>query len=201
MSMQPVSKERTMRITAAVLTTLAISTVVAPALSRADDDKLGYVDLQRALNEVDEGKTAKAQLKREFDTKQKLLDEKQEELKRMKAELDKQSVVMSDDAKREKVGEFERKTMEAQQLFVQLQKELSERERELTRTIFDKMHAIIREIAEADKFSMVFEKTDAGLLYAPPSLDLTNELIRKYNAKYKGGAAVSGGKKKSEAKK
>lgn len=191
-----------MRITAAVLTTLAISTIVAPALSRADDDKLGYVDLQRALNEVEEGKTAKAQLKREFDTKQKLLDEKQEELKRMKAELDKQSVVMSDDAKREKAVEFERKTMEAQQLFVQLQKELSERERELTRTIFDKMHAIIREIAEADKFSMVFEKTDAGLLYAPASLDLTNELIRKYNAKYKGGAAVSGsGKKKADAKK
>jgi outer membrane protein len=191
-----------MRIIAAVLTSLAISTVVSPALARAEDDKLGYVDLQRALNEVEEGKVAKAQLKKEFDSKQKLLDEKQEELKRMKTDLEKQAVVMSDDAKREKAGEFERKTMEAQQLFMQLQKELSERERELTRSIFDKMHAIIKEIAEADKFTMVFEKTDAGLLYAPASLDLTNELIRKYNVKYKGTAVTpANGKKKAEAKK
>jgi hypothetical protein len=28
---------------------------------------------------------------------------------------------------------------------------------------------------------MVFEKTDSALLYAQPSLDLTNELIRRYN--------------------
>ena len=53
----------------------------------------------------------------------------------------------------------------------------------MTRGIFDKMAAIVREIAEADGFTMVFERNDAGLVYAPPSLDLTNELIRKYNAR------------------
>src|SRR5262245_28424487 len=95
--------------TAAVF--LAALFAFAP-IARAADLKLGYVDLQRALNEVDEGKTAKASLKREFDQKQKLLDEKQEELKRMKADLDKQSVVMAEDAKKEKQGELDRKFIE-----------------------------------------------------------------------------------------
>jgi outer membrane protein len=170
---------------------VALAAFAFPAAAEAQTLKLGYVDLQRALNEVDEGKTAKAGLKREFDQKQKMLDEKQEELKRLKADFDKQSAVMAEEAKRDKQNELDRKFMEVQGLFVQLQKELSERERETTRGIFDKMAAIIREIAEAEAFTMVFEKSDAGLVYAPASLDLTNELIRKYNAKHKGGGAPS----------
>ena len=36
---------------------------------------------------------------------------------------------------------------------------------------------------------MIFERNDSGLVYAPPALDLTNELIRKYNARFPPGAA------------
>jgi outer membrane protein len=184
------------------LATLAIAVALAPTASAAEL-KIGYVDLQQALNEVDEGKAAKAQLKKDFDDKQKRLDREQSELKRMKEDLDKQAVVMADDARREKQGELDRKFMEVQGLFVQLQKELSEREREVTRGIFEKMTQIIREIAEADGFTLVFERTDAGLVYAPKSLDLTSDLIRKYNARYKGAGAGTGtgadaGKKKAE---
>jgi outer membrane protein len=197
---------RSLAITAA----LTLSALALPAAAQADL-KLGYVDLQRALNEVEEGKVAKSALKREFDQKQKLLDDKQEELKRLKADFDKQAVVMAEDARRDRQNELDRKLMEVQGLFMQLQKELSERERDATRGIFDKMNAIIREIAEADGFTMVFERGDAGLMYAPPSLDLTNELIRKYNARHKGTAAAAaaptaekkdaGGKKADAGKK
>ncbi len=176
-----------MRLTA-MLTAAVLAVALAPHVGAAAEQKIGYVDLQRALNEVEEGRAAKAQLTRDFDEKQKRLDVAQEDLKRMKADLDKQAVVMADDAKREKQAELDRKFMEVQGLFVQLQKELSDREREMTRGIFDKMHAIIREIAEAEGFTMVFEKTDSGLLFAPASLDLTNELVRKYNARYKATA-------------
>ena len=55
------------------------------------------------------------------------------------------------------------------------------------------MNAIVREIAEADGFTYVLEK-GAGIIYAPPALELTNELIRKYNARYPGG-----GQKKADA--
>ncbi len=173
---------------------LAAALALAPVAARADV-KLGFVDMKRALNEVDEGKAAKAQLKKDFDLKQKTLDEKQDELKRMKADFDKQAVVMSDQAKRDKQAEYERKMVETQQLFMQLQKDLSDREREVTSGIFEKMSGIIREIAEAEGFTMVFEKDQSGLLYAPISLDVTNELIRKYNSRYAGGA----GAKKAEA--
>ena len=170
--------------------------LLAPPATRAVDLKIGYVDLRRAVGEVEDGKSAKAQLKKDFDQKQKSLDDMQNELKKMKEELDKQAVVMSEEAKREKQGELDRKFLEMQNKAMQMQSELSGREQELMRSIFDKMSQVVREIADAEGFSYVFEKTDAGILHAPAASDLTNELVRRYNARFKAGAAET--KKKAD---
>jgi outer membrane protein len=175
---------------------LVIAGQLAPGLAAAADLKIGYVDLQRAVSEVEEGKAARAQLKREFDDKQKKLDAKEAELKRLQAEFEKQAVVLSEAAKREKAAELERKFAEAQALLRQLQQELGGRERELMGSLFDKMGQIVKEIAEAEGFTFVLEKNQSGIMYAPSSLDVTNEVVRKYNARFaKKGAPAAAPKK------
>lgn len=169
-----------------IVTTLAIALSLLPAVASAEQ-KVGYVDLQRALNEVDEGKAAKALLKKDFDEKQKQLDGKKSEFDKLQADFEKQAMVMSEQARKDKGQDLERRARELQALFMNLQKDLSDRERDATRGIFDKMSQIVAEIAEADGFSIVLEK-NTGLVYAPAALDLTNELIRKYNARYPLGA-------------
>ena len=47
---------------------------------------------------------------------------------------------------------------------------------------------IIGKIAQQENFSMIFDKT--GIVYAKPHLDMTNELIRRYNS---GEGAEGGG--------
>jgi outer membrane protein len=177
---------------------VAAFAVVAPRAARAAELKIGFVNLQQAVSEVDEGKAAREALKKEFEQKQKMLDDKQNELKRMKDDLDKQMIVMSEETKREKAMEFERKVNEMQQVYVQMQKDLSDREREMMKGIFDKMEAIIKDIAAAEGYAYVFEQQNAGLMVAPAAADMTNELVRKYNAKYKGTAAAPA--KKAPAK-
>jgi outer membrane protein len=171
------------------LAALALALLLAPAAARAAELKLGYVDLDRAIEEVDEGKAAKAQLKKDFDEKQKRLDEKQDEFKKLKADFDKQAMVMSEAARKEKGAELEKRFLDLQQFAMQLQKDLSERERAATAALFDKMAVVVKEIAEAEGFTMIFERRGAGLIYAPVSLDVTNELIRKYNGRHGAGAA------------
>jgi outer membrane protein len=168
-----------------------LALLLAAGAARAEV-KIGYVDLQRAIREVDEGKVATATLKKDFDEKQKQLDGRKSEFERLKGDFEKQSVVMADAVKKEKAAELDRKAMELQQLFMALQKDLSEREGEVMRGIVDKMAGVVREIAEADGFTMVLERQDAGIIYAPASLDLTNELVRKYNSRF--GAGKPGAK-------
>jgi outer membrane protein len=171
-----------------------VALALVPALAAAEQ-KIGFVDMHRALNEVDEGKAATALLKRDFDEKQKQLDARKAEFDKLQADLEKQAVVMSDAAKREKAGELDRRARELQGLFMQLQKDLSEREQTATKGIYERMATIVRDIAEAEGFTIVLEK-GPGVIYAPTSLDLTNELIRKYNAKH----PAAGGPKKGEGK-
>lgn len=161
----------------AVALALALS---APAA--AAEVKLGYVDLQRALNEVDEGANAKKALKKEFDEKQKTLDAKQNELKALKDELDSRGTMMKPEVKQEKLNDLQKRLLETQQLYFQLQQELSKREGEATAEIFKKMGVILQTMGEEQGFSMIVEKS--GVVYAKPSLDVTNELIRRYNDAY-----------------
>jgi len=181
-----------------VIVLAAITLAIAvPQAARAAELKIGFVNLQQAVSEVEEGKAARDALKKEFEQKQKTLDDKQNELKRLKDDLEKQMVVMSEEAKREKAMEFERKVNEMQQVYVQMQKDLSDREREMMKVIFDKMEAVIKDIAQAEGYAYVFEQQNAGLIVAPPSANMTNELVRRYNAKYKGTAPA----KKADGKK
>jgi outer membrane protein len=156
------------------------------ALERAAraEQKIAYVDLQRALEETDEGKKAKAKLKSDFEKKQKELDGRQEELKKMKTDLDKQQNILKPEALAAKQQELQGKLVQLQETYMRLQKDLQEKEATETGKIFKKMQGIISEIAHAEGVTFVLEK-NSGILYAPPSLDLTNELIRKFNASTK----------------
>ncbi|HUB07403.1 MAG TPA: OmpH family outer membrane protein [Myxococcales bacterium] len=152
------------------------------------ETKVAVVDLQRALNEVADGRAAKAKLKKEFDVRQKELDDKQEELKKMQADLQAKGDAMSEDARHKAQQDMDQKLMDVSRLYAQLQKELTQKEHDATKGIFAKMVTIVKGIAEKEGVAMVFEKTDSGLFYAQPSLDLTNELIRTYNAGSNKGA-------------
>ena len=153
----------------------------------AEEAKLGFVDMQRALNETEDGRKAKANLKKVFDQKQKELDEQQAQLKKDIEDLDKKRTLLPADKVREKEAELQSRMQKVQQTYMRHQKDLSEKEQKETAKIFERMTKIIAEIAAAENFSMIVDKS--ALIYAKPHLDLTNELIRRYN----GGATKPAG--------
>jgi outer membrane protein len=170
------------RIAPSLLILLAFA---LPAVASADV-KIGYVDLQRALNEVKEGKAAKARLQSKLERSQTQLDKEQQALKAKRDELDKKRLAMDEGTLRQKMEELDRELVRVSGLYSQLQRELAEEERQATQEIFARMRQIIGQIAEKDGFDFVFEMSESGILYAPPALDLTNELVRRYDAAPKG---------------
>ena len=161
-----------------------------PLVARADF-KAGYVDLQRALTMIEEGKEAKRRLQGVLDQKQKDLDKEQEALKKEKDILDKQAAMMSEETRNQKQLELQKKLFELAQRWEKGKAEMANQERTELQGIFQKMDPIIAKIAEREGLTMVFEKTDSGLVYAPAQLDLTNELVRMYNDTHKRGAGAA----------
>lgn len=152
-----------------------------PALA---DVKLGYVDLQRALKEVGEGQAATAKLKSELDKKKSEFEAEQKKLREDSMVLDRQASAISEEVRVEKMKALQGRLMAMGEKGQKLQVEFVEKERVELKKLFDKMDAIIAAIAQREGLTMVFEKTDSGLLYSPASFDLTNELVRTYNEKY-----------------
>src|SRR5439155_9684109 len=93
-----------------------------PAL--AATGKFAFVDLQRALEETNDGKAAKAKLKADFDRKQKELDEKQDELKKMQENLKKKAEIMKPEALQKEQKDFQERFVALQEIYARLQKEL-----------------------------------------------------------------------------
>ncbi len=169
---------------AALVTALALPTAARAEL------KVGYVDLQRALTEVGEGKAARDNLKKDLEAKKNGFEAEQAKLRDDKAILDKQGAMMSEEVRNQKFTELQKRFFDLTQKAEKLQVEMAQAEQKELRKIFDKMDPIIAAIAQREGLTMVFEKTDSGLVYAPESLNLTNELVRTYNDKYKVAAVA-----------
>ncbi|MCC7385459.1 MAG: OmpH family outer membrane protein [Deltaproteobacteria bacterium] len=167
---------------------LAGGVLAAPKSASAqkkDDVLIGYVSIQRAILETEEGKRAKDSLKATFDEKQKKLNAKEGELMKMKDALEKEAAKKDDAETRKKVMDFQNKLLELRQTFMKEQQELTEAEQKQLAGITAKMKKIIEEMGKEGGYSMILEVADSRLLYAKPHLDLTNELIRKYNSRHK----------------
>lgn len=147
--------------------------------------KAAYVDIQRAVQEVEEGKAAKTRLQGMADTKQKAFEKEQNALKAEVEAYTKQKATMDDKVAATKEGELQKKMFEFQQRAEKLRTELAESERKELGTIFPKLETLLGQIAQREGLTMVFDRSSSGLAWAPASLDLTNELIRMYNSTYK----------------
>jgi outer membrane protein len=183
-----------MRLAPRLAAVIAIA-LAAPA-ARAQL-KVGYVDSQRAVYEVEEGKALTASLKKELDDRQKVASQRVEEVRKLEEDFSRQSLIMTPEAKAAKTAELDRKKMEVQELIVKLQQELSGKEGEAMRPLEAKFLSVIREVAEGEGISVVLDKR--GVLYAPGSLDLTNQVIRKYNEKFPVSARKAEAPKKPDA--
>jgi outer membrane protein len=154
--------------------------------------KIGYVDMARALNEVEDGKAAKAKLKADFDEKQKKLDKMQNDLKAKKDEFDKKAAMMNPEAKAQKQDELQRSFLELQRTYMELQKELSDREAQITAEIADKLRRVIASLGDRDGYNLIVNIGDT-VLYYKRHQDMTDEVVREYNRQF---AATNTGSKK-----
>lgn len=162
---------------------LALGAVVAVRGSAraADGVRVGVVDLQRCLNETKVGKKYKADFTADADQLKATLEKEEAALKGLREGLEKQGAVLSETARAEK-ERADRERLEAfKEKFQSSQQTLQRKDQELTRKILKDLQGIIREIGEAEGYSLVVEKGEGGVLYAPTSADLTNEVIRRYD--------------------
>jgi outer membrane protein len=165
--------------------TLTGGMMTAKSAMAADDLKIGLVDMQQALQSVDSGKKAKAQLESEFNKRKKEIQSEEASIKKMTEEFKKQSLVMSDEAKAKKQAEIQEKIMKYQELTARSQAEIQQKEQELTRPLITKLRSVIADVAKKKGYNMILEKSDTNVLFSQDKDDLTEEVVKGFNKESK----------------
>lgn len=171
----------------------AVLLVALPSVSIARDEgarsqplaRIGYVDFNRALNGVADGRLAKKKLRDEFSDKQQQLDRMQRNLALLQENLDRSRATVSEDELKPKQEEYRDKFFELQQMLAAFRKEMEMRETSLTQKILKRLRDIVGEIGAEEGYVLILEKSQDVVLYAPSSEDLTDRVIAAYDRGYR----------------
>ena len=179
---------------------LALAVAVSLGLAgtaQAQGVKVGVVDLQAVLDGSVRGQAAKERLKelgdqlqREIQAKREFKERKEEELQNLRGEIQRQGLVLSEQARMAKEEEF-RKSIRELQRFIQdtnnfiddATQEFREKEVRETQLLLIAIRDVVREVGERGQYTVILEGNDSAalVLYINPADDLTEEVIRLFD--------------------
>ncbi len=164
------------------LTIMMAATIFFATMAHAEV-KIGYVDMQKAVQSTKAGQKAKKELEAEFEKRKKTLQSKEANLKKMGEELEKKAMVLSDDVRAKKQKEFQENMIEFQQNVQKNQQEIQEQEKKLTEPILKKLADVIGDIAKKENYTVILEKRENAVLWAQKDLDITDSVVKAFEAK------------------
>ena len=150
--------------------------------------KVGFINSQEIF--VKYKGTEDAQKKFE-DEKQRLAEEAeklQREIEELKGNLERQSLLLSEETKAERMAEIEDKEREFQQFYFEAFGEEGRIVRlnaELTQPIIEKINEILDRIGQEEEYDIIFDVAPGGIVYAREGLDLTPVVLDELNAMVK----------------
>ena len=164
---------------------LAVATAFAFPVWGAEAMKIGYVDMQRALNQCEAGQEAKKLITSEVEKMQKNLVAKQKEVEKLKEDLEKRGSVMNESVRRDKERDYQAKFRDLQRIQRDFEEDLRRKDREVTDRVLLDLAKIIKKIGEDGKYTLILEKNQPAIIYISGALELTDEVIKIANQKQK----------------
>src|SRR5262249_54454411 len=144
--------------------------------------KFAFVYPPRIFQESAEGKAALARINALTQKKQTELQTKQKALQDNQQKLQASGNVMSEAARSQLEKEIERQTTDGQRFQQDAQAEIQELQNEVQNDFVKKVTPILAQVSQEKGLQILFNATEAGFTWADPSLDLTNEVIKRFDA-------------------
>jgi outer membrane protein len=156
--------------------------VVAPS-GGSPPVKVATIFAQNAIVSTQEGQKASAALTAKFAPKRDEFTRKQAELQTLRDQLKRGQATMSAEAKASLNQAIDARSREAQRLGQDSQAALEQEEGTLMQQLGEKLMAVIREYATRNGYAYVIDVSlpNGPVLWASPSVDITNEIVRLYD--------------------
>jgi outer membrane protein len=163
----------------------------APVLPFPEGAKIAFVVLQRVVAESNDGKQASAKVQALQQKKVAELNERQKALQGLQEKLDKSGAVMSESARGELAKQVERTQVDLQRATQDAQQEVQELQQQLQDEFQRRIAPIIEAVGKERGLHYIFNGPDSGLVWADAALDITADVVKKFDAAAKPAAPAA----------
>ena len=192
------------------LSTVLVLTLAFPIAAFAQGaSKIGTVDMQRAFKEYNKTKDAEAKIndaknaaKKEYDDRAESYKKALDEINSLNKQLD--APALTAEAKTQKAKERDDKIANIKKMEREINDFSQTRERQLQEQLMRMREGIVKEISDVvvekvktNNLDFVFDKSGVSLngvpivMYAPPNVDFTNDIIAVLNKPGRSTAAAT----------
>ena len=172
-----------MKFEKAILLIIAALVFGWSGTASAKDGGIAFVDAQQVLATVDSGKKAQEELERKAREAQGRLQPMIEQLEALQNELKAKQFVMSKEA-------LQAKQLDAAELRSRIESQGQEEknkleidQQRLLGPLQEKFVQVIRDLGKKEGYSAIFLSDAPGLVYRPEALDVTEKVIKAFNAR------------------
>lgn len=158
---------------------LVLAASAVPAL--AQQGTVAVIDVQRVVTESDPGKEALGQLKKLQDKKIEEGKGLQQSLDALKDQFNKQRFTLSQEKLQSLQKQIEDKSIKLKRFQDDAQRDLEEARKKALDRLEAQIMPIINQVGQERKLSLIFNKFQSGLVYADDAIDITNDIIQRFN--------------------
>lgn len=148
----------------------------------AANGKVGVIDLQKVLRTSVAGQAAQKTIANKAQAFQKTMQGRQNDLKKLNDDFEKQKMVLSKEAIADKERDLQQKVKDFQRFGKDAQEELQQQDRQATSRILDEVAKVVKDFGARGGYDVIVEKSTT--LYTADSVDLTDQVVKAYDKKY-----------------
>jgi len=165
-------------VTTLLTAAIGATSLLAPALSQAQDLRIGYVNSERVLREAAPAKAALARMESDFSKRDKDLNDQAAKLKASADKLEKDAPTLPEAERNRRQRDLLELDRDLQRKRREFQEDLNQRRNEETAGIVERANKVIKQIFEGEKYDLILQ----DVVFAGPRVDITDKVIRALNA-------------------
>ena len=164
-----------------LLKSLLIAGLFGLALNvSAADLKIGYVQVDKILQDAPQTAESGKKLEREFTARTQELERLQKQIKDIETALDKDSLTMSEADRKNKERDSSNLKIDFQRKQRELREDVNLRKNEELGTLQDKINKAVTAVSEAEGYDLVVY---GGVAYANKKIDITDKVLKSLGKK------------------
>lgn len=159
---------------------LAIGLLTATVASHAAELKVGYVQVDKILQEAPQTAESGKKLEKEFNPRSQELERLQKQIKDIESALDKDSLTISETERRNKERDISNLKIEFQRKQRELREDVNLRKNEELGALQDRINKAVTAVSEAEGYDLVVY---GGVAYASKKVDITDKVLKSLGKK------------------